>query len=144
DSLTRSISLNIGGAHYRFIDEAFAHERVRYAGTMFTFRLDHQRITNAYYMFATLSAAPGGASTSGPHPDANFVNVRIACTYARKISDYTLLRFPSTLFVGGGLVSSNYVIENVDDFDEATITANHALALAFVNRIRLSSRNNLD
>src|SRR5690606_7236611 len=35
-------------------------------------------------------------------------------------------------------------IENVDDFDEATITANHALALAFVNRIRLSSRNNLD
>ncbi len=144
DSLTRSISLNIGGAHYRFIDEAFAHERVRYAGTMFTFSMDHQRITNAYYMFATLCAAIGNASTSGPHPDANFTSIQVSFTYARRVSDYTLMKCPSAVFVGAGLVSSNYGVENVDDFDEATITANHVIALAVVNRIRLSSRNGLD
>ncbi len=144
DTLQRSISVAIGYGHYRLMDVAFAHERVKYTGGVFDIGLRYLRTYGKHYVSARIGVAPSRVSPPDQRPGAHFTNVHISGLYARRVLDYKLMRSHSVLFGGLQIASDNYVIENVDEYDEATITANHTVGLVVVQQMRISSRSKLE
>lgn len=144
DSVSRCFSVGMGAKHYRLIDEAFSHQRVKYHGTTFMLELAHQRFTDKYFFIAEANAGAGNASASGQRPDGQLIYARIAIAYARNVLLYNAMRTSSRLYIGGQLASSNYVIENVDQDDELTLTAYHTLNLFLFQSTMISTRDHLE
>lgn len=144
DSVSRNFSVGMGAKHYRLIDEAFSHERVKYRGTTFMLELAHQRFTNKYFFMAEANGSSGKASASGQRFDAHVIHIRIAAAYARNVLHYKAMKTSSRLYIGGQLASSNYVIENVDEDDELTLSLYHTLNLFLFQRTTISARDQLE
>lgn len=144
DSVSRSFSVGMGAKHYRLIDEAFSHQRVKYHSTTFMLALAHQRLTDKYFFMAEANAGAGNASASDQRPGGELIYVHIAIAYVRNVLHYKAMKTSSRLYIGGQLASSNFVIENVDQDDELTLTVYHTLNLFLFQSTMISTRNHLE
>lgn len=143
-TVARNISISLGAVHYRFIDEAFAHSRVQYSGTSFIAGLSHQRSTDRYVFAVQGGGGSGWTSAYAQWPDARVLRLWLNAAYARRILDHTLMRAPSTLYIGAQLASSNWVIENVDEYDEGTINGFSTINIFIFHRTALSTGSRLE
>lgn len=142
--IERNLSVSLGAVHYRFIDEAFAHSRVQYSGTTFIGAMSHQRSTDRYVFVAQGGGGSGWTSAYAQWPDARVLRLWLNAAYARRILDHTVMGVPSTLYVGGQLASSNWVIENVDEYDEGTINGFNTINVFLFHKTALSSGSRLE
>ncbi len=141
--VSKSLSFKAGAAHHRFIDEAFSHERVKYKGTNFTGVLSYERASHQSYLRIEAGGITGSASAPAPRPDANMIHIWLGVTYARQVLSHSIGQASGSLYFGGQLSSSNYVIENVDEHDEVSVATYHTANLFIFDRMEISSRNRL-
>lgn len=142
--VARNISITLGAAHYRFIDEAFAHSRVQYNGTSFITGLSHQRSTDRYVLAVQGGGGSGWTSAYARWPDARVLRLWLNAAYARRILDHTVMRAASTLYLGAQLATSNWVIENVDEYDEGTINGFHTVNVFVFHKTTLSTHTRVE
>lgn len=142
--IARSLSVTMGAVHYRFIDEAFAHERMQYQGTSFAAALSHQRSTGKYVFAVKGGGGSGWTSAYAQWPDARVLQLWLNAGYARRILDHKIMKASSTLYIGGQLASSNWVIENVDEYDEGTINGFNTVNFFIFHKTIISTGSRLE
>lgn len=143
DSVKRNISLSLGAAHYRLMDEAFSLERVKYRGTPFNTVFAWQRSTSSHLFNGGLQVTYGNVSPQIRRPEAVFLKLQMNAAYAKCVLQYKLLNTSSILYAGVQINSSNHILFDEKYLEEIVVSSFHTLDVVAYQHARLSDKNEL-
>lgn len=140
----KNLSIGFGATHYRFIDEGFSHHRTQYNGTAFSMNLGYQTCTPVYFFNVDVQGSRGDIVAVNQKLKGSINYVQLAASYARHARDYQIKGIPSAFYIGGQLRSANYVIEDLENLEEASATFAQTLDLFLFQRMSISEKHSLE